>query len=144
MGTTCAVVYVNIHMILIEWTVVYNYKQCLILYNPFFYDGICFWIGSDAEFRAFSDHELGEVDPSIGLIWSKLSLQAVYVDLSIQIADTICYETYSKPGNAFAFLPLGSFHVRKTFPELNKTAGILYSALSHLSDYSRWAQKCQL
>jgi hypothetical protein len=141
MGTTFAVVYANIHMIFIEWTIVYNYKQCLNLYNRFLDDGICFWIGSDTEFKAFSD-ELGAVDPSIRLIWSKLSLQAVYLDLSIQIADTICYETYSKPGNAFAFLPLGSFHVRKTFPEFIKT--VLYSALTHSSDYSRWAQRCQL
>jgi hypothetical protein len=69
MGTTFAVVYANIHMIFIKWTIVYNYKQCLDLYNCFLDDGICFWIGSDTEFKAFSD-ELGAVDPSIRLIWS--------------------------------------------------------------------------
>jgi hypothetical protein len=124
MGTTFAVVYANIHMIFIECTILDNYKQCLNLYNSFLDDGICFLIGSDTEFKAFSD-ELGAFEPSIQLIWSKLSLQAVYLEFSIQIADTICYETYSNPGNAFAFLPLGSFHVRKTFPEFIKTVLIL-------------------
>ena len=56
--------------------------------------------------------------PSIWIIWTKLHLRAVYLDLLMQIShDTIHYEVYSKPGNAFAYLPLGSFHVRKTFSE---------------------------
>ena len=62
------------------------------------------WIDFNAEFRAFSD-ELGAINPLIGLIWSKLSSQAVCLDLSIQIAD------YSKPDNVFALLPLLLFHL---------------------------------
>ena len=65
MGTTFAVVYANIHMIFIEWSIVYNFKQCMELYNRFLDDGICFWIGSDEEFVGFSE-SLGKVDPLFG------------------------------------------------------------------------------
>lgn len=142
MGTPFAVVYANIHMIFIEFDIVYNFKQCIQLYNRFLDDGICFWIGSDDDFETFSE-ALGKVDPSIRMIWTKLTLRAIYLDLSLQISqNSIEYEVYSKPGNAFAFLPLGSFHVRKTFPEFIKTC--LHRGLTHSSDYSRWVPYCQL
>lgn len=142
MGTTFAVVYANIHMIFIEWNIVYSFKQCIRLYNRFLDDGICFWVGSDAEFLVFSE-ALGKVDPLIRIIWTKLTLHAIYLDLSLQISNkTIHYEVYSKPGNAFAYLPMGSFHVRKTFPEFIKTC--LQRGLTHSSDYSRWVPYCQL
>ena len=142
MGTTFAVVYANVHMIFIEWNIVYSFKQCIQLYNRFLDDGICFWIGSDDEFKAFSQ-ALGTVDPSIRMIWTKLTLRAIYLDLSLEISqNTVQYEVYSKPGNSFAFLPMGSFHVRKTFPEFIKTC--LYRGLTHSSDYHRWVPYCQL
>ena len=60
---------------------------------------------------------LSTVDPSIRIIWTKLTLHAIYLDLSLQISqNTIQYEVYRKPGNSFAFLPMGSIRVRKTFP----------------------------
>ena len=69
--------------------------------------------GSDEEFVVFSD-SLSRVDPSIGMIWTKLNLHAVYLDLSMQILPyTVYYYVYSKPANAFANLPMGSFHVRR-------------------------------
>ena len=120
----------------------YSFKQCIQLYNRFLDDGICFWIGSDYEFKAFSQ-ALGTVDPSIRMIWTKLTLRAIYLDLSLEISqNTVQYEVYSKPGNSFAFLPMGSFHVRKTFPEFIKTC--LYGGLTHSSDYHRWVPYCQL
>ena len=66
MVTTFAVVYANIHMIFIEWNIVYSFKQCIRLYNRFLDDGICFWVGSDADFIVFSEapEALGKGDPS--------------------------------------------------------------------------------
>jgi hypothetical protein len=64
------------------------------------------------------------------------------LDLSIQISDAIHFEVYNKPGNAFTYLPLGSFHVRKTFSDFIKTE--LQRALSHSSDYDRWSRRCIL
>ena len=65
------------------------------------------------------------------------------MDLSIEIsARSIEHEVYSKPGNAYAFLQHGSFHVRKSYPAWIKA--LLSTALTHSSDHSRWSKQCQL
>ena len=72
-----------------------------------------------------------------------LSLQAIFLDLSIEIlARSIEHEVYSKPGNAYAFLQHGSFHVRKSYSAWIKA--LLSTALTHSSDHSRWSKRCQL
>ena len=55
---------------------------------------------------------------------------------------SIHYEVYSKPSNAYAYLPLGSFHVRSSFPAWIKAE--LIRRLTRLSDQKRWAKHCQL
>jgi hypothetical protein len=68
---------------------------------------------------------------------------AIFLDLSIEIStDSIQYEVFSKPGNAYAYLPHGSFHVRNSFRAWIK--GLLTTALTHSSNYSRWSDRCQL
>ena len=57
-------------------------------------------------------------------------------------ARSIEYEVYSKPGNAYAYLQHGSFHVRMSFPAWIKA--LLTTALTHSSDYSKWSSQCQL
>ena len=75
--------------------------------------------------------------------WSKLSTSAVFLDLMIEIhSDRIHYEVYSKPGNAYAYLPHGSFHVRGSFPTWIR--GLIFTASTHSSNFSRWKKRCQL
>ena len=91
----------------------------------------------------FFSNAFNQVDPSIRFIWSDCSKSAVMLDLSIEISDDkMNYEVYHKPGNAFAYLPLGSFHARRTFAAFIKTE--LQRALTHSSDYDRWVKRCTL
>jgi hypothetical protein len=111
-------------------------------YYRFIDDGICLWHASDDDFQVFSQ-AFNDVDPSIKIIWSLLSLWAIFLDLLIQISTcSIDHEVYSKPGNAYAYLQHGSFHVRNSFPAWIKA--LLTTAPTHSSDYSRWSNRCQL
>jgi hypothetical protein len=142
MGTSFAVVYANIHLFFVETNIVYSFNVCYSFYYRFIDDGICLWHGSDENFEIFSQ-SFNAVDPSIRFIWSKLSKLAIFLDLSIEIStDSIQYEVFSKPGNAYAYLPHGSFHVRNSFRAWIK--GLLTTALTHSSNYSRWSDRCQL
>jgi hypothetical protein len=142
MGTPFAVVYANIHMFFIETSIVNSFPDYVRQYSRFLDDGLTFWDGSDEDFAVFST-AFNAVDPSIQYIWSDCSKSAVTLDLSIQIShDKIHFEVYHKPGNAFAYLPLGSFHARRTFPAFINTE--LQRALTHSSDYNRWAKRCTL
>jgi hypothetical protein len=66
------------------------------------------------------------------------------LDLRIEISNDnrIHYEVYSKPGNAYAYLPHGSFHVRISFATWIR--GLLFTALTHSSDVDRWSKRCRL
>ena len=109
----------------------YSFIACYSLSDRFLDDGICLWHGSDEEFQIFSQ-AFNKVDPSIKFIWSKLSKLANYLDLSIEIShDSIQYEVFSKPGNAYSYLPYGSFHVRNSFRAWIKA--LLATALTHSS-----------
>jgi hypothetical protein len=142
MGTSFAVVYANIHLIFVETNIIYSFPDCFRLYSRFIDDGICLWHASDEDFTVFSQ-AFNDVDPSIKYIWSLLSSRAIFLDLSIEIsARSIEHEVYSKPGNAYAFLQHGSFHVRKSFPAWIKA--LLSTALTHSSDHSKWSKRCQL
>ena len=84
------------------------------------------------------------IDPTIKFNWTLLSDTAVYLDLRIEISgdNRIHYEVYSKPGNAYAYLPHGSFHVRISFATWIR--GLLCTALTHSSDIDRWSKRCRL
>ena len=75
----------------------------------------------------FFSQAFNEVDPSIKYIWSLLSPSAIFLDLS---TSSIEHEIYSKPGNAYAFLQHGSFHVHKSYPAWIKA--LLSTALTLL------------
>jgi hypothetical protein len=65
------------------------------------------------------------------------------LNLSIEISNgSIHYEVYRKPGNAYAYLPHGSSHVRISFQAWIKA--LLTTALTHSSDYKRWSDRCEL
>ena len=105
-------------------------------------DGICGWHGSDEDFEKFAS-EFNRADPSIEVVWTSLSHKAIYLDVAAEISGgSIHYEVYSKPGNAYAYLPLGSFHVRSSFPAWIKAE--LIRRLTRSSDQKRWAKHCQL
>ena len=142
MGTSFAVVYANIHLIFVETNIIYSFNVCFRLNSRFIDDGICLWHASDEDFIVFS-RAFNDIDPSIKYIWSTLSEQAIFLDLSIEIlALSIEHSVYSKPSNAYAFLQHGSFHVRNSYPAWIKA--LLSTALTHSSDYSRWSTRCQL
>ena len=142
MGTFFAVVYAIIHMIRIETDIVRRFKRHISLYTRFIDDGICGWHGSDEDFEKFAS-EFNRADPSIEVVWTSLSHKAIYLDVAAEISGgSIHYEVYSKPGNAYAYLPLGSFHVRSSFPAWIKAE--LIRRLTRSSDHKRWAKHCQL
>ena len=142
MGTSFAVVYANNHLIFEDTNIVYSFNIRFNFYFCFIDDEICLWHGSDEDFLIFSQ-EFNNIDPTIKFIWSKLSFSAVFLYLQIEIsAGCIHYEVYSKPGNAYAYLRQGSFHVRGSFPTWIR--GLLITALTHSSDFSRWKKRCQL
>ena len=121
MGTSFAVVYAIIHMIRIETEIIKRFKSNISLYTRFIDDGFCGWHGSDEDFEIFAS-EFSRADPSIEVIWTNLAHKAIFLDLSTEISGgLIHYEVYSKPGNAYTYLPLGSFHVRSSFPAWIKT-----------------------
>ena len=142
MGTCFSVVYAIIHMIYIETGIFTRFKRYISLYTRFIDDGFCAWHGSDQDFEIFAE-EFNRVDPSIQVIWSGLSNSAIFLDVEAGISSgSIHYEIYSKPGNAYAYLPLGSYHVRSSFPGWIKAE--LYRILTRSSDSTRWAKRCQL
>ena len=142
MDTSFAVVYANIHLIFVETNIIYSFNVCFSFYFRFIDDGICLWHKSDEIIQVFSQ-AFNDVDPSIKFIWSLLSPRTIFLDLSIQIsARSIEHEVYSKPGNAYAYLQHGSFHVRNSFSAWIKA--LLMTALTHSSDYSKWSNRCQL
>jgi len=142
MGTCFSVVYAIIHMIYIETDIFRRFKRNISLYTRFIDDGFCAWHGSDEDFEIFAE-EFNRADPSIKVTWSVLSYSAVFLDVATEISGgSIHYEVYSKPGNAYAYLPLGSYHIRSSFPAWIKAE--LHRALSRSSDQSRWAKRCQL
>jgi hypothetical protein len=142
MGTSFAVVYAIIHMIRIETEIIRRFKSNISFYTRFIDDGFCGWHGSDEDFEVFAS-EFSRADPSIKVIWTNLAHKAIFLDLSTEISGgSIHYEIYSKPGNAYAYLPLGSFHVRSSFPAWIKTE--LIRRLTRSSDQKRWAKHCQL
>ena len=142
MGTSFAVVYAIIHMIRIETDIIKRFKSSISLYTRFIDDGCCGWHGSDEDFENFAS-EFSHADPSIKVIWTSLSKGAIFLDVSAEISGgSIHYEVYSKPGNAYAYLPLGSFHVRCSFPAWIKAE--LMRRLTRSSDQNRWAKSCQL
>ena len=107
-GTSFAVVYANIHLICIETEIIYSFNACFRFYFRFIDYGITRWHGSDEDFQVFFQ-AFNSIDPTIRFIWSKLSKLDIFLDLSIEISTgLIHYEVYSKPGNAYAYLPLGS------------------------------------
>jgi hypothetical protein len=142
MGTSFAVVYAIIHMICIETDIIKRFESSIILYTRFIEDGFCAWHGSDKDFKKIAS-EFNSADPSIKVIWSSLSKAAIFLDVSSEISGgSIHYEVYSKPGNAYAYLPLGSFHVRNSFPAWIKAE--LIRRWTRSSDPKRWAKHCQL
>ena len=143
MGTSFAVMYANIHVMFIEFEIVLSFSECVILYRRLVDDGKVLWLGSDEDFAVFS-RAFSSIDPMIIFIWTALSNKAVYLDLRIEISDDnrIHYEVYSKPGNAYAYLPHGSFHVRTSFATWIR--GLLFTALTHSSDIDRWSKRCRL
>ena len=83
---------------------------------------------------------LTQLSDLFGLLFQKRS---TFLHLSIEISNgSIHYEVYSKPGNAYAYLPHGSFHVRISFQAWIKA--LLTTALTHSSDYKRWSDRCEL
>lgn len=142
MGTSFAVVYAIIHMIRIETDIIKRFERSISLYTRFIDDGFCGWHGSDEDFKTFAS-DFSCADPSIKVIWSNLSKGAIFLDVSAEISKgSIHYEVYSKPGNAYAYLPLGSFHVRCSFPGWIRAE--LIRRLTRSSDQTRWAKNCQL
>jgi hypothetical protein len=134
MGTCFSVVYAIIHMIYIETDIFRRFKRYISLYTRFIYDGFCAWHGSDEDFEIFAE-EFNRADPSIKVAGSVLSYSAEFLDVATEIqGGSIHYEVYSKPGTAYAYLPLGSYHIRSSFPAWIKAE--LHRALSRSSDQS--------
>ncbi len=142
MGCSFIVVYANIHMIRIETPIFHKFKKNISLYSRLIDDGITGWHGSDEDFALFSA-AFNEADPSIKVNWTTLKLEADYLDVTLVSSNgAIHYEIYSKPGNAYAYLPPSSFHVRSSYPAWIRAE--LLRLLTRNSDPTRWTKRCQL
>ena len=106
------------------------------MYERLIDDGITAWHGSDEDFALFSA-EFNQADPSIKVTWTALKLEADFLNVSlVSSSGTIRYEIYSKPGNAYAYLPPCSFHVRSCYPAWIQAE--LLRGLTHNSDPAGW------
>jgi hypothetical protein len=142
MGCSFIVVYAIIHMIRIETPNFQKFRKNISLYERLIDDGITAWHGSDEDFALFSA-AFNEADPSIKVTWTALKLEADFLDVSlVSSGGCIHYEIYSKPGNAYAYLPPCSFHVRTSYPAWIRAE--LLRVLTRNSDPSGWTKRCQL
>lgn len=157
MGTSFSVVYAIIFMLWLETPVIEEFSHWIKLYKRFIDDLFVVWMGPVVELDRFR-HRMGNADRAIKLDWQCLSTdvsirdsrggnyalpRAVFLDLDIRVindSDGLGFElrTYRKPGNAYAYLPHGSYHAPHTERAWIKAE--LLRLLTHCSSPSLWSQ----
>ena len=162
MGTSFSVTYATIFMIWLETPIVTEFRKHIVLYKRYIDDILLIWSGSLAELCRFRA-SFGNANANISLEWQgtqsvtdaidpakifQHQLRRVnFLDLDIQIECSngfheFVFRIYRKPGNAYAYLPYGSYHARHVFRGWLKAE--LHRLLMHSSNPSVWLEECRV
>ena len=160
MGTSFSVTYATIFMIWLETPIIDEFRRHIVLYKRYIDDLLLIWSGSSAELCRFRAR-FGTANASINLEWqgTPSAIDAVnpdkfdlvqhrrvnFLDLDIQIVNAcgfseFAFRIYRKPGNAYAYLPYGSYHARHIFRGWLKAE--LQRLLTHSSSPTVWLEEC--
>jgi hypothetical protein len=152
MGTSFSVTYATIFMIWLETPIINEFRVHIMLYKRYIDDILLIWLGSSAELCRFRAR-FGTANDHIKLEWqgTPSSVDATdparfnrhqhrkvdFLDLDIQVvtcsgSSEFAFRLYRKPGNAYAYLPYGSYHARHVFRGLLKAE--LLRLLTHSSN----------
>ena len=161
MGTSFSVTYATIFMIWLETPIIKEFQQHILLYKRFLDDVFVTWSGSIQELCHFRA-KFGAANPSIKLEWQGTQLEADatdpakfdrykhrqvnFLDLDVRIVYSIEranfeFGVYRKPGNAFSYLPYGSYHARHVFRGWLKAE--VLRLLTHSSSPKIWIEECR-
>lgn len=161
MGTSFSVTYATIFMIWLETPIIDKFREHIVLYKRYIDDILLIWSGSSVElcrFRAFFEAankniklewqdtptEVDLADPAL-LVQHQLR-RVNFLDLDIQFVRSqgsaaFAFKIYRKPGNAYAYLPYGSYHSRHVFRGWLKAE--MQRLLTHSSNPSVWLEECR-
>ena len=165
MGTSFSVTYATIFMIWLETPIIEEFRAQILLYKRFLDDIFMIWSGSSAElFRLQAKFESvnnpaiksvitlewqgmpsagGAADPAVfdrtkhrRVNFLDLDIKAVYTTTMVEFE----FGVYRKPGNAYAYLPYGSYHSRHVFRGWLKAE--MHRLLTHSSNINIWLEEC--
>jgi hypothetical protein len=146
MGTNFSVVYAIIFMIKLESSVLDDFQHAVLTYDRYIDDIFSLWIGSLDELKIFQDR-MNCADPNIRFEFQVSDSSGVMLDLLITLIEDFSgtkldLSVYRKPGNAYAYLPYGSFHARHVFRGWVKAEVV--RLLTHSSNPDNWIRDCRL
>ena len=161
MGTSFSVTYATIFMIWLETPIINDFRRHIVLYKRYIDDILLIWSGSAVELCRFRA-SFEAANRNIKLEWQgtpsgvdaanpatlvQHQLRRVnFLDLDIQFvrahgSATFAFKIYRKPGNAYAYLPYGSYHARHVFRGWLKAE--MQRLLTHSSNPSVWLEECR-
>ena len=162
MGTSFSVRYATIFMIWLETPIIDHFRKHIVLYKRYIDDILLIWSGSPVQlclFRAM----FGTANINIKLEWQGTPLdvdatdpamlvqqqlrRVSFLDLDIRFVSShgstaFEFRIYRKPGNAYAYLPHGSYHARHVFRGWLKAE--MQRLLTHSSCPSVWPEECSI
>ena len=161
MGTSFSVTYAIIFMIWLETPIINEFRKHIVLYKRYIDDILLIWSGSCAELCRFRA-QFGSANDNIKLEWQGTppSVDATdparfiqdqhrrvsFLDLDIRIVYSagsadFAFKIYRKTGNAYAYLPYGSYHARHVFRGWLKAE--MHRVLTHSSSPTVWLEECR-
>ena len=161
MGTSFSVTYATIFMIWLETPIIDEFREHIVVYKRYIDDILLIWSGSSVELCRFRAR-FEAANRNIKLEWQgtptgvdaadpamlvQHQLRRVnFLDLDIQFVRSdgsaaFAFKIYRKPGNAYAYLPYGSYHVRHVFRGWLKAE--MQRLLTHSSNPSVWLEECR-
>ena len=158
MGIFFWVTYATIFMIWLETPIVNEFRQHILLYKRFLDDVFVVWSGSIPELCRFR-RKFGAANPNIKLEWQGIPLETDATNPAKfdrykhrgWISSTLMLGSYKragfefsvhrKPGNAFSYLPYGSYHARHVFRGWLQAE--VLRLLTHSSTPTIWIEECR-
>jgi len=161
MGTSFSVTYATIFMIWLETPIIHEFRKHIVLYKRYIDDILLIWAGSCAELCRFRA-QFGSANDNIKLEWQGTPSsedatdpakfdqdqhrRVSFLDLDIQVVYSaesadFAFKVYRKTGNAYAYLPYGSYHARHVFRGWLKAE--MHRLLTHSSSPTVWLEECR-
>lgn len=162
MGTSFSVTYAIIFMIWLETPIINEFRKYIVLYKRYIDDILLIWSGPVNELCRFRA-KFGTANSNIKLEWqgtpsatdaenpAKFNqhqhCRVNFLDLDIKIVSlqgspVFEFRIYRKPGNAYSYLPYGSYHARHIFRGWLKAE--VQRLLTHSSNPSVWLEECRI